>query len=197
MFKNYIKPALTLTIITVIVAIALSVTYSFTSQKLNANNPQTSSGVAYLTSGTDTYKKVLPEANFFIMVSSANLGSKEGVSATVKGESQKGVAAGYVITTNGKGYSPVPIQVAVGIGVDGKIRGIEILSMRETPGIGDRVNSGSFLNKYVGMTNNDVVNKTMPDRADIITGATYSSRGVFSAVKAALGQYAILAGGAK
>jgi electron transport complex protein RnfG len=150
-----------------------------------------------MTSGTDAYKKVLPDANFFIMVGSTNLGSKEGVSATVKGESQKGVLAGYAITANGRGYSSTPIQLVVGIGLDGKIKGIEILSMRETPGIGDRVNNGSFLNKYVGMANNDFMNKTMPDRADIITGATFSSRGVFSAVKAALGQYATLAGGAK
>jgi electron transport complex protein RnfG len=195
MYKTYIKPALTLTIITVIVALALALTYSITSQKLNSNNPPVSSG-EYITTGTDSYKNVLPDANFFIFIEQKDIGSSEGVSVVVKGESAKGVPAGYVMTVSGRGYSPRLIQADIGIGSDGKVKGLEILSENETPGIGDNIKSANFLKSYIGTTNAVIKNLKNPNRANVITGATYSSRGVFSIVKAALNRYTQLAGGA-
>lgn len=81
------------------------------------------------------------------------------------------------------GYSKNGIQALVGIDKNGEICGIGIVSISETAGLGTRVNDEKYLGKYVGLSTPDFSDDT------IISGATYSSKGMRKAVKTALDTY--------
>jgi electron transport complex protein RnfG len=80
----------------------------------------------------------------------------------------------------GKGFHG-PIGVMVGVNKEEKLTGIAITTQSETPGIGSRVTEPSFTDRFKGLPARQDVT------VDAISGATYSSRGVLSAVRQAVG----------
>lgn len=82
------------------------------------------------------------------------------------------------------GYSKDGIQALIGIDQNGKICGIGIVSLKETTGIGTRIESGDYINKFIGLDNSDFPDDTL------ISGATYSSKGMRNAVSIAMETYA-------
>lgn len=114
---------------------------------------------------TEEYRKLMGDARFRAV--------QEVWEATAGGQ-----PAGTVVVVAPTGYGG-PITTLVGIGPDGKVRGVEILSAPgETPGLGSRVREASFLGQFAG--------QAAPLRAHTITGATISSRAVIAGVQAAL-----------
>lgn len=91
----------------------------------------------------------------------------------------EGKPAGTVIETSGTGYGG-PVRVLSGIGTDGKILDITILSHKETPGLGSKAAEPAFKDQFRTKSPGDV---------DTITSATISSKAVISAVEKALVQY--------
>ena len=92
--------------------------------------------------------------------------------------------------TNGGGFGG-DIKVMVGYDInENKLTGIQVISHKETPGIGSRVTEDQFTQKFKGV---DIKVKfaTKGDGGDIdsITGATYSSRGVCEAIKRSVALY--------
>ncbi|MFT3950366.1 MAG: FMN-binding protein [Oscillospiraceae bacterium] len=75
------------------------------------------------------------------------------------------------------------MRALVAVDGDGKIAGIAIVTLAETPGIGDRIKESAFLEKYVGLDASTVGD------ADTVTGATYSSKGLRKAAAQALETY--------
>ena len=108
-----------------------------------------------------------------------------------------GNAIGRVYTAAAKGYGGT-ISVMVGIGADGKITGIEILSHSETPGLGANSTKPAFKNRFVGKSGTLIVSKTSNDGENVqaITAATITSKAVTSAVNAALAADRAIEGGA-
>ncbi len=105
----------------------------------------------------------------------------------------KGLLVGTVIETSGAGYGG-PIRVLSGIGPDGKIIEIAILSHKETPGLGTKVDTSWFKNQFVSKSASGVrLKKDLKpgdaDGIDAITSATISSRAVSKAVSEALAEY--------
>jgi len=91
-----------------------------------------------------------------------------------------GATFAVALEGKGKGFGGL-IGVMVGVSKEGTVLDIGITSHSETPGIGSKVGEASFTEKFKGLT---------PDReakVDGISGATYSSKGVMSAVTQALG----------
>lgn len=84
------------------------------------------------------------------------------------------------VTENGFGGA---MSLMVGLDTSGSVCGIEIISMAETPGIGTKTKSPSFLDQFRGSTP-FVIGETI----DAISGATVSSRAVTRAVNTALAQ---------
>ena len=66
---------------------------------------------------------------------------------TVKGLDGSGQLAGYVITTEAKGYGGT-IEVMTGITADGSVSGVVLLSQNETPGLGANATKESFTGQY-------------------------------------------------
>lgn len=79
---------------------------------------------------------------------------------------------------SGKGFNG-NIEVMVGIKPDGKLTGISIMNHSETPGIGTKVELPDFIEQFKGKPVSD------PVSVDGVSGATYSTKGVFAAVKQA------------
>ncbi|MEE8598599.1 MAG: FMN-binding protein, partial [Dehalococcoidales bacterium] len=73
------------------------------------------------------------------------------------------------------------IGVMVGISKDGALLDIGITSHLETPGIGSKVEEASFTDQFKGLSTKKAL------KVDGISGATYSSKGVMSAVTQAIG----------
>lgn len=82
----------------------------------------------------------------------------------------------YDVTADG--YAKGGIRVLVGIAEDGSVAGVGFVSCGETAGIGTRVTEDSYLAGFSGATG-------LPDYPDMISGATFSSRGLRDAVQLA------------
>jgi electron transport complex protein RnfG len=91
-----------------------------------------------------------------------------------------GATFAVALEGKGKGFGGL-IGVMVGVSKEGKLLDIGITSHSETPGIGSKVSETFFTERFKGLTTNQEV------KVDGISGATYSSKGVMSAVTQALG----------
>lgn len=105
--------------------------------------------------------------------------SFENVNQVITDQNNRAV---FDITVDG--YSKDGIQALIGIDGDGKICGIGIVSLKETTGIGTRIEANDYIGKFIGLDNTDFPDDT------IISGATYSSKGMRNAVSIAMETYA-------
>lgn len=111
--KAVLKPAVSLFLICLIVTALLAGVNMLTADRIAALAVQTAE---------DSQKVVLPNAASF----------EEVDEDTVKGLDGSGQLAGYVITTEAKGYGGT-IEVMTGITADGSVSGVVLLSQNETP----------------------------------------------------------------
>ncbi len=90
-----------------------------------------------------------------------------------------------------KGYSGL-IEIIVGVLPEGKIKAIGVLSQKETPGLGSKIDEDWFKGQYVGKTLDGANWAVKKDGGDFdqISGATISPRAVTAAVKDGLTSYA-------
>ncbi len=80
-----------------------------------------------------------------------------------------------------KGYKKDGLDILIGIDQSKNIKGVKIVSISETPGLGTKVNNENYLSKF-----NDINDLEKIKQVDSISGATYSSKGVKNAVSTAL-----------
>jgi len=102
------------------------------------------------------------------------------------GLDSKGRKIGYAFRVSPKGYGGA-IDMVVGIDAKGKVMGIKILSMKETPGLGMKASESGFLKQFLGKTSKAPL-KAKKD-VDAITGATITSQAVANGIKQALEKY--------
>ncbi len=93
---------------------------------------------------------------------------------------KQGETFAVALEGKGKGFQDL-IGVMVGVGRDGTLLDISITSHSETPGVGSRVTEASFTDEFKGLSIEEEL------EVDGVSGATYSSKGVMSAVNQALG----------
>lgn len=85
---------------------------------------------------------------------------------------------GYAVKAQATGYDgSVPVTVMVGIKTDGTVAGVTIISHGETPGLGGNIERESFTGQFIGK------NADSAGEAEIIAGATRSSKAVAEAVR--------------
>jgi electron transport complex protein RnfG len=96
---------------------------------------------------------------------------------------KNGEVIGYAATAQGMGFKG-PIELALGIGVDGTIRGVRIIAHVETPGLWDKPTEEEFLRQFEGKKHLEEVRLTR-DRGAIhaMTGATVTSDAITTAVR--------------
>lgn len=82
------------------------------------------------------------------------------------------------------GYEKGGLHILVGINPQGEVEGISFVEITETKGVGTKVEDKDWLSGFKG-----ALNKSDVEAVDNITGASFSSKGVKSAIKTALSTY--------
>lgn len=87
-----------------------------------------------------------------------------------------------------KGYHDL-IEVMIGVGPDGTLTGISIMTHTETPGLGARIVEPEFTDQFAGLDLDTTKLAAEGGKVDTLSGATFSTVGVVTAVGAALEQF--------
>ncbi len=69
-----------------------------------------------------------------------------------------------------------PITAAVGINIDGTLKGVRVLEQNETPGLGDKITDNTFLSQFEGLSYDKI-------DVDTISSATISSKALIELVQ--------------
>lgn len=175
--KAVVKPAVSLFLICLVVTALLAGVNLLTADRIVALSVQ---------KAEDSQKVVLPEAASFETVDED----------TVKGLDGSGELAGYVITTEAKGYGGT-VEVMTGITADGSVSGVVLLSQNETPGLGANAAKDSFREQYQQAVPESGFEVIKPGAAadgqiQAMTGATITSQAVTDAVNQAVAKYQTL-----
>ena len=182
-FKEVGIPAITLFLIAAICTAILAVTDSVTAPKIAENNAQAEVAARQL---------VFTDAKDFSDVKTS------GEATYVEAFDEAGNVIGYVFTTSSKGYGG-EIKIMTGMDAEGKVTGIEILSIEETAGLGMNAKKDDFKNQYVSNTGDFTVVKSDAGENEIqaLTGATITSQAVTDAVNNAVETFRTVKGGDK
>jgi len=159
--NEMIKLGLTLMIVTLIAAAALALTNHYTSPQI-----ETQKELAI----KESLNKVIRAESF--------KENEQYYDAYDKDEKQ----IGRVLKIEAPGYSSF-INALVGIDLENKITGIDIISQQETPGLGANIEKESFLKQFIGKTKEDLKIKKEGGEIDAVTGATISSRAITEGVR--------------
>lgn len=174
--RDTLKVTLSLVIIFIAAGLIMGVTYKYTSPiKFKAEKKEKE----------EALKEMAPEATEPIQpsgkwtVHSKNFEYYQALAG--------GKPVAFIASTAGKGYSSF-IQMLVSLGSDMKIRDVKVLSLNETPGLGDQVLEKSFLDQFKGKSLGQIVliKGETKDNIQAISGATISSRGVTNGIKDAV-----------
>lgn len=170
MIKNIIKIGINLMIISLIGATILATTNFITAPTIEKVEEMAK---------LKARQSVLPMAIEF-----KEIKGKEGF---FKGLNYEGKVIGYVIPCLAEGYGG-EFWVMVGVDKEFKVIAINILSNKETPGLGNKVETDAFRNQYKGkgIENLEVLKIPTEDKIQAITGATISSKAVTQAVRKGL-----------
>jgi len=161
-----LKLGVFLAAVSAIAAFSLSLTYILTADKI------AESRAAELKMALQT---VIPQADKFDE-------KNENLFVALRGKNKIGLC----FKVFSKGYAGA-ITLLVGIDSEGKVAGVEILKMSETPGLGLRAIKPVFLNQFKGKTSES----KLKAKEDIValTGATITSNAVASGVREALKEF--------
>lgn len=168
--KYVVRLALTLLAITAVVAVALAGVNAITEPKIEEFNQQKLQSAI---------EEVLPGGGSSVPFTDET----ETVSTVYQGES------GYAVEVHPNGFGGA-ITMMVGVGNDGKVLGISVVSQSETAGLGAvcaaTTSPGeAFRGQFAGVSGSIAVTKD-GGQIDAITGATITSRAVTTGVNAAL-----------
>ena len=123
-----------------------------------------------------TRKEVLPSATAFEEIALTDTMEVDSIYKDAGG-------SGYVVTASVYGYHG-DVTVTIGFDSDRKILALSADVSSETSGVGTKAGQDAYLSKYIGLSEG-------AENVDLISGATYSSNAVRTAVEnaiAALGE---------
>lgn len=193
--KKIIKNTLILTSITVISGLLLGLVYDITKEPIAAARENTRQ---------EAFHSVLPDAASFeeyegydAQKAGELLGENgydsDEITETVVGKDDSGETVGYVVNViSHEGYAG-DIEISVGIAADGTVRGIEMLSIGETAGLGMKADEADFKDQFkdknVEKFTYTKSGESGDNMIDAISGATITTNAVTNAVDAALVYY--------
>lgn len=88
---------------------------------------------------------------------------------------ESGALIGYAVSVSPTGFKGA-VELIIGFDAGGTIRAAALVSSEETPGIGDRVTDGAYLERFNGI--GAAQGERPADGVDSVSGATVSSRAV-------------------
>ncbi len=138
-------------------------------------------------------RTVLPAGDEFELVPDVLEDAREAagdttVDAVYRVRGADGALIGWGVRSAPRGYAG-PIQLVVGLDRGGKVSGVSIIAMRETPGLGTKIaTEEGWIDQFAGWDGSDIT--AAAREFDAIAGATKSSVAVREGVVAAGRVYA-------
>lgn len=188
-----VKSGVTLASIAAICTALVAFTFRLTESRIEANEQallerslQPALSGLFYDSGVTESKIVVPPPH-------ALPGSEAAIIYRVYAQ-QEPVAALFVVSAR-DGYAG-PIRILVGVDTEGLVTGVHVLEHRETPGLGDRVEStkSDWVRQFDGRslldpTSSEWALKTDGGQFDQLTGASVTPRAIIKAIKNTLLYY--------
>ena len=189
--NNIVKNTLILTAITVVSGLLLGVVYGITKEPIAQAQENTKQ---------EAYRTVLSNASEFETVefdadTAASLLSENGYTSDViteiaEGTDASGATVGYVINVQSSEAYDGSLSLSVGIASDGTVKGIEMLDISETAGLGMKADEAEFKDQFkdknVQKFTYTKTGEDGDDKIDAISGATITTNAVTNAVDSAL-----------
>ena len=173
-------------VVCAIAAAGLALTYAVTKDRIAAQDREAQ--LRALRLAVPGVEEFVPASSYALSIATQAAGETPvyGVFEAM----ENGQQVGWAVVVGPRGYGG-PIRMVVGLDRDGKVVGVSIISMNETPGLGSQiVERASFLKQFVGL--DSATAEADIKRLDMITGATKSSRGARHGVEAAVAAYLAL-----
>ena len=174
---------LSVVVVCAVAAAGLALTYAATKDRIAAQDREAQLKALKLSyPGVDEFESVSSDALTLAQRAAGEV-PVYGVYKAIEGGQQ----VGWAVIVGPRGYGG-PIRMVVGLDRDGKVVGVTVVSMNETPGLGSQiVEKASFLKQFVGLEAASA--EAQIKKLDMITGATKSSRGARHGVEAAVAVY--------
>ncbi len=165
--KDIVKITLNLVVIYLIGGLILAVVYATTSPVRYKNN---------VIAEQKALKELIPEADKIEKLGDWEIHEKAAKYWVAKKGND---TIGYIVQSFGKGYSSY-IKTLIAVDKDFRVLKVEILDEKETPGLGDEVETPSFKGQFKGkdLDHLKVLKTETTEYIQAITGATISSRAV-------------------
>ncbi len=166
--NQYVRMIVVLMIISIASGAVLALSYEATNPKIQEQARQTlEQSVLNVIPGA-TKMEVAEKKDMTIYVGIDDQGNRKGISFKASGSGFNG-----------------PIEIMVGYNpYEGKLTGIQILSMSETPGLGAKIKEEAFTEQFQQKSVKDEF--IAKEDIEAISGATISSTAVADAIKASL-----------
>ena len=192
--NKIVKNTLILTAITVVSGLLLGIVYNVTKEPI-AQAQENTKQEAYMAVLTDasSFETVDFDAESALSLLSENGYTSDTITEVAEGKDDSGETIGYVISVQSSEAYDGTLDLSVGIGSDGTVKGVEMLSISETAGLGMKADEAEFKDQYKDKNVESFsVTKTGEDgdnMIDAISGATITSNAVTNAVNSALVYY--------
>ena len=200
--NKIIKNTLILTGITVVSGLLLGIVYGVTKEPIAQAQENTKQ---------EAYRAVLSDATSFESVdfdsdSALSLLSENGytsdeITEIAEGTDDSGEVIGYVISVQSSEAYDGTLELSVGIATDGTVKGVEMLDISETAGLGMKANEAEFKDQFkdknVEKFTYTKTGEEGDDMIDAISGATITTNAVTNAVDSALVYYQNELGGSQ
>ncbi|AEV66825.1 RnfABCDGE type electron transport complex subunit G [Acetivibrio clariflavus] len=183
--RDIVIPTIVLFLICVIVTMSLALTNYATKDAIAEQNKiQAESAKREVFSEAETFEEI-EDLDSILGAAGEEKLIKEAFHC-----SKNGKEIGRVYSVESNGYGGV-ISMVVGIDNDGKITGVKIISLSETPGLGSKVQEEPFLSQLVGITPKEALTVvksggSKQEEIDAVSGATISSKAVVKGIQAAI-----------
>jgi electron transport complex protein RnfG len=160
--KEIVRLGLYLLTVCALAGAALSGTYSFTSGKIQAQK-----------------EKAERQALTAVLPGAVSFKSDNGYIRVFDGHQ---APLGCILKVSAAGYSG-RIEALVGVDTVFKVTRVQILSQYETPGLGAKITSPSFLAQFDHQASDRIRLRKDGGEIDAVTAATISSRAITNAVR--------------
>lgn len=199
--NKIVKNTLILSAITIVAGCLLGLVYEITKAPI-AQAQENAKQEAYKTVLVDAAEFTVDETLDPAKAADALLEagySGDDITEVAEAKDASGEVMGYVITvTSHEGYGG-DIKISVGILSDGTVKGIEMLEISETAGLGMKADEDEFKNQFkdkqVEKFSYTKSGEDGDDKIDALSGATITTNAVTNAVDSALVYFQNVLGG--
>lgn len=98
--------------------------------------------------------------------------------------SKNGTGAGFCVNITAKGFGG-DMTLMIGYNYDGSIKGVQVISHAETPGVGTKALVDGHLSQYAGKSGELTIAKGSSADVAAVAGATISSKAIHAAINSA------------